>query len=104
MRFSQLSSAVLLSSTVSISVSAQGTYGKGKPDIIKGGSKSQYIPGRFIVEFAKPTADNLRTAEDVSYLSPYIITIGQWLMCYYYSLSRASTGFSQKIISMPRQQ
>lgn len=77
MRFSQLSSAVLLSSTVSISVSAQGTYGKGKPDITKGGLKSQYIPGRFIVEFAKPTAfNNLRIAEDVSFLSPYIITIG----------------------------
>lgn len=102
MRFSQLSSAVLLSSTVSISVSAQGTYGKGKADITKGGSKSQYIPGRFIVEFAK--TDNFRTAEDVSCLSPYTITIGQWLMYYYYSLSRVSTRFSQTIISMPRQQ
>lgn len=62
MRFSQLSSAVLLSSAVS--VSAQGSYGKGKADLLKGGAKSQYIPGRFIVEFAK--SDGFRIAQDVS--------------------------------------
>lgn len=70
MRFSQLSSAALLSSAVS--VSAQGSYGKGKADIVKGVAKSQYIPGRFIVEFAK--SDNFRIAEDVSFIPPYTMT------------------------------
>lgn len=70
MRFSQLSAAALLSSAVS--VSAQGTYGKGKADITKGGAKSQYIPGRFIVEFAK--TNNFRTASDVSFMPLYITT------------------------------
>lgn len=74
MRFSQSSSAALLSSVVSVSVSAQATYGKGKSDITGGGLKpeSPYIPGRFIVEFAK--TDDFRTAEDVSFFLPYIFT------------------------------
>lgn len=73
MRFSR-SSVALLSSVVSVSVSAQATYGKGKADITGGGLKSEprYIPGRFIVEFAK--TDDFRTAEDVSFFPPYIIT------------------------------
>lgn len=74
MRFSQSSSAALLSSIVSVSVSAQATYGKGKADIA-GGLKpeSRYIPGRFIVEFAK--TDDFRTAEDVSFFPPCILPV-----------------------------
>lgn len=68
MRFAQLSAAALLSSAVSVSVSAQAAYGKGKAGISKQNAGAQYIPGRFIVEFAKP--DGFRTAEDVSFPSP----------------------------------
>lgn len=70
MRFTQFSTVSLLFSAAS--VSAQNTYGKGKAGITKQGVKDQYIPGRYIVEFAK-TGD-FQAAGDASSLSPYLMS------------------------------
>jgi hypothetical protein len=66
MRFTRSLAAALLYSAVSVSVSisAQATYRKGKSGINRQDAAAQYIPGRFIVEFSKP--DGFHTAEDVS--------------------------------------
>lgn len=69
MRFTQISAVALLSSAVS----AQATYSKGKAGVNKQDANGQYIPGRFIVEFAKPEGFSIQS--DVSPSPPCFLVI-----------------------------